>query len=617
MTELISTDNPPPTDPPSNAPPPARRLPGLLLTLSVCLFSLAAAAQTSSATSRVEVRIKGIEGELLQNVQRYLSILQLEPSLGIPGIGRTNGVEVTPREIRRRHYLATRQIEDALVPFGHYLPRVVANLEETSGGFIATYRIRPGPAATLSAVDIQVNGDGAEHAAIRRVLTTPLPRPGDALSHPRYTQLKEQLFDAAYNNGYLDAHWQASEIAVAADRLSATITLQLQTGPQFYFGAVAIEQQILNERFMSRYVHITPGDPYDVNALLRLQRDLNLSGYFANVEIKAERDAADEANHIPVMVATTAARPRRYSVGLGYGTDTGPRTRLDVLWRRVNSRGHRLNANIHASANEQAIGTRYEIPIRNVARDNIALSATARTEEIGDAETDRYSIRAEHNVDWLGFRRTAYIATDHETFDFDSEDAREVTLLYPGLQLTRERTNDPQFPTIGYALRMDMRVASEALVSEVSFARLALTGRWVRGISERTRLLLAGQVGALWTDDFDLLPPSHRFFTGGDNSIRGYAFEEVAPRNAGNDVIGGERMVAASAELEHMFFGDYGAAVFVDAGDAFNDTPDIKLGAGLGLRWRSPVGVVKLDLAHPFDDDDTSFRVHFTIGVRI
>src|SRR5690606_27178726 len=121
----------------------------------------------------------------------------------------------------------------------------------------------------------------------------------------------------------------------------------------------------LDPRMMAGYIAIAEGDPYDVGRLLDLQRILNETGYFSRVEVRAPRAAADGAQRVPVSVTLEPARRQRWSVGFGYGTDTGPRTTIGVLMRRVNRRGHRLRADLQLSSIEQAIGTRYEIPIRN------------------------------------------------------------------------------------------------------------------------------------------------------------------------------------------------------------------------------------------------------------
>src|SRR5690606_4089722 len=174
--------------------------------------------------------------------------------------------------------------------------------------------------------------------------------------------------------------WRSSVIRVAPDRQSADVELVLDTGPRYAFGETEIVQDVLDPEFMAGYVPIRPGDPYDVNRLLTLQRVLSETGYFSRVEVQAPRDAAGPDHRVPVTVHTEPSRPRKYSVGLGYGTDTGPRATFGVQVRRLNARGHRLRGDLQVSAIERAIGVRYEIPIRNYATDSLSFSATARQE---------------------------------------------------------------------------------------------------------------------------------------------------------------------------------------------------------------------------------------------
>ena len=145
---------------------------------------------------------------------------------------------------------------------------------------------------------------------------------------------------------------------------------------------------------------------------------------------------------------------------------------------------------------------------------------------------------------------------------------------------------------------------------------LDLEVKWLRALGTDMRLILRGEVGAMEVDDFDLLPPELRFFAGGDRSIRGFGYEEIGSRNAANDVIGGDRLVEGTVELERYWRRGFGAAVFVDAGDAFlGDGFVLHVGVGAGIRWKSPVGVLRLDLAYPIESIDASgWQIHFNIG---
>lgn len=561
------------------------------------------AASGADASVSVEVVLRGLDDPLRENVRRFLSISELE-----------DAEEVTAREVRRRHRLAPGQIREALMPFGYYRPSVGSELEPEGAGFVARYRVEPGEPARLRRVDVRLVGEGKDFPALQQTLQGVELAPGERLVHGRYEAAKAALFEAAYEHGFLGATWRTSEIRVQPDRLQADVALVLDTGPRFYFGEVDIRQEVLRPELVQRFVAIEPGDPYDVDRLLELQRALSETDYFARVEIHAEPETAGPDQRIPVRVVTEASDPRRYTVGAGYGTDTGPRFSLGVLLRHVNTRGHRARADLQLSGIEKAVGLRYGIPIRNVATDSLDFFATARQEELGDADTDRYELGVSQVVGWRGFRRQLYLRAQREQFEFGSGPRQESDLVFPGIALTRERMDDLLYPRFGHRIRMDLRAGLEWLLSEVSFTRYDLALHWVRGLSERTRLLLRADAGILWTDDFDRLPPSQRFFAGGDRSVRGYAYQDIGPRNADGAVIGGERAVTASLEIERLFYGNYGGAVFVDAGDAFDDSPELKVGAGLGFRWRSPIGMVRLDLAHPFDDPDDEFRFHLTIG---
>jgi translocation and assembly module TamA len=269
---------------------------------------------------------------------------------------------------------------------------------------------------------------------------------------------------------------------------------------------------------------------------------------------------------------------------------------------------------LRLSSIENAIAARYEIPIENVATDTLAFAATAQQQTFGDAETDQFLLGVSRNDGWLGFRRQLSLNLQRENFQFGDGPHRQADLLIPGVMLSRKRTDDVQYPHRGYSLTVDLRGAAEGLLSDATFVRLDADARWVYAIAENARVLLHGGFGAMDTSSFDTLPPSQRFFTGGDRSVRGYGYQEIGTRNADGAVVGGEYLVLGSAELEYLFYKNYGAALFIDAGDAFRDSPELKTGAGIGFRWRSPIGMVRLDVAHPFDDPDDDFRIHISIG---
>ncbi|HEX6995061.1 MAG TPA: autotransporter assembly complex family protein [Gammaproteobacteria bacterium] len=575
------------------------------------------------ARAAVEVRIEGLGDELERNVRAFLSIAELEEAVRDDASSSeaeeddvSDGDEdPTEARIRRLHAAADAEIAAALQPFGYYEPTVTATLERDGEDWVARYVVDPGPPTRITEIDIRVVGEGADDPAVRAAWQAlPLAR-GEVLRHARYEAAKQALFDAAYNAGFIDVTFRRSELLVHRARREASVHLELDTGPRYYFGDITVEQDILNESFIERFVPIRPGEPFDTDRLLALQIALNDSGYFSDVVIDVERERAED-RHIPVVVRTTPRRTQEYTIGLGYGTDTGPRISLGVELRRINPRGHRFTSDLRLSSIEQAIAAEYRIPRgRNPVTDFLALRGSLGNQEIGDWETRQQSLGASWHDAWRSYQRRLYLGLQREEFWTELTPSDTEAILFGGAQFTRKVADDPLVPRRGYSWSVDLRGGSDALGSGTSFGRLHASANVVRSLGERVRVLLRGEYGAITATEFEQLPPSQRFYAGGDGSVRGYAYQWLGPQDANGARVGGRYLLVASAELEFRVVGDYGAALFFDVGNASNSAwPDLSRGVGIGARWRSPVGVVGLDIAHPLDDPDTDFRLHLSVG---
>jgi translocation and assembly module TamA len=177
---------------------------------------------------------------------------------------------------------------------------------------------------------------------------------------------------------------------------------------------------------------------------------------------------------------------------------------------------------------------------------------------------------------------------------------------------------------------------ASAFTGSTDFAQVTADGKWIHALGRRSRFIARGSLGATKVGDFDKLPPELRFFAGGDRSIRGYSYQTVGPplpedlvpealarcaadknRDCQDLVIGGRNLAVASAEYEYYFTRNWGIATFVDTGDAFSTFGDYrqKVGVGVGARWRSPVGMVRVDLGFPVHDDaHHGVELHIVIG---
>jgi translocation and assembly module TamA len=186
-------------------------------------------------------------------------------------------------------------------------------------------------------------------------------------------------------------------------------------------------------------------------------------------------------------------------------------------------------------------------------------------------------------------------------------------VIYPSLWGRWKQGDDPNLPRRGQALAIELRAASRSAGSSVDFLQARVQGDWIRGIGADNRVLLRAELGATASPDFQDMPPSLRFYAGGDRSVRGFGYKEIGPDRDGR-VFGGRYLAVASVEFERMFTPEWGGAVFVDAGDAFDDRFDLQVGIGAGLRWRSPIGPVRVDLAHGIGEAGEAVSLHVRIG---
>ena len=190
--------------------------------------------------------------------------------------------------------------------------------------------------------------------------------------------------------------------------------------------------------------------------------------------------------------------------------------------------------------------------------------------------------------------------------------------VVPGITFDQKIADRDVFPSRGRRIGVELRGTDEVLGSTTSYVQTRLWGRWVRSFGAGNRVLMRINAGATASRDFRLLPPSVRFFAGGDESVRGYDYESLGPQDADGNVIGGTNLLVASVEYERHLRGNYYAAAFVDAGNAFDNTDfEPETGVGLGLKWRSPLGLFRLYFGYPVTADEKKVRIHLRLGADL
>ena len=562
----------------------------------------------SAMAARVAVDIDGVDGELREAVLAGIELQQYEDR------------EVSKAQARRLYRRAEGQIQEALEPYGYYGVTVNGELLEEGENFRAVFVVTPGDPVTIGKLDIRIDdSEAAELRPVRAAVNAFSPQKDQRLDHASYERSKAAIHASLFSVGYLDAELVVHRVEVERAANTAKVMLEWKVGNRYRFAETDFEGGQFPEDFMQRYIPWDAGDYYSQDKLLELQQRLFDTNYFAISQVQPDTDHAADGK-VPIAVTLAPAKRTVYTAGVFVGTDTGAGVRGGIERRWINKRGHKLKFETVLAQRLKTLSTLYQIPLPGQNNHSLNFGITYRDENTETSTSKTLRLAANDSQIWHGWTRT--IGLQFLTGDFKvAEQEGSTTLLYPEIVLVKKRADDFNFPRKGWSLTLAARAAQEGILADTSFAQITADAKWIRGLGDHSRFIARGTAGYTQVGDFDKLPPELRFFAGGARSIRGYGYQAVGPRVAveGEDepqVIGGERLLVASAEYEYYFTPKWGAAAFVDAGDAFSGNEfDLKVGAGLGLRWRSPVGLVRVDLATPIGDAFADgIELHIVIG---
>ena len=572
-----------------------------ILTLGVCCAFLAPALHAD----KVKVEVDGVRRELKQNI---LSALSLE---------RENDGKLSEERIRKLYSQAPDEIGVALQPYGYYKPQVRPTLRQDGKTWTARFDVDSGPPIKIATVDLQITGAGAEEQAFRQLQSGFPLRPGEVLHHPDYERGKKSLTDLAAEEGYLDAAYQANQVRVDLERYRADVVLHFNTGPQYLFGPVYFHQDVLDGRLLAGYIDFKPGDKLDVNKVLKLQNALSDSPYWSRVEVVTRQDQAENLE-VPIDVNLVPSKTVRFTGGVGYGTDTGPRVKGAFELRRPrNQEGHRAVSSASASQIEQSFQSSYIIPGAFPRSDNLSFNRAYDRQITNTLESKTGLVGTQYTFLQHGWNETYSLNYQRENYKVGL-DSGTSNLLVPSAGLERRAGRRPDL----HHQRLPPPLHAPGRRPQRPLGRHFPPGaRGRQGDPHRGREQPADRPHPDRLHRDQRLPRAAAaptgFFAGGDQSVRGYRYESLGTKDseAGN-VIGGEALVLASLEYEHRFLPKWSAAVFYDTGNAFHDfkTGGLAQGAGIGIRWRSPIGPVRADVACGFSDPRHPIVFHLNIG---
>lgn len=570
------------------------------LMLAAILWS---SAQTApAATGKVDIR--GVDSEMRKSIEAWLS-LDDEPC------------EAPQKRLQGRLDQATGEIRHALQAFGYYAPDIVHSFNTGNGRtcWSATITIKPGPRVRLRHIDIELQGEGRDDDAFRKLVDNPPLKSGAPLRHDRYDAYRDSISNLAAGRGYFHGRFTRHELRVDPAAGVADVILHFDTGPRFRFGDLSIEQDSIDNDLLQRFLEFRSGDYFSRKPVTDTSRALSGSGYFASVLVEPRIDAAQD-DRVPVRIIATPSNRHRYSASVGYTTDTGPRTGLGYRNQRINREGHQFTGDLSLSRVISTLTLGYSIPLDKPLTDHLKFEAGYKYEDTDSFRTATTAVSTTwtHELDnlWLEERSLSFGREDYKVGD---QESNVSYLLMPGIGWSRTIADDRLYPRRGLRMNFRTRGALQQIVSDVSFLQLLGDAKGIIGLPWRSRLIGRINTGVSFMDEFDQLPVSVRFFAGGDNSIRGYSYKSLGPKADDGSVEGGRNLLTGSLEVEHLFTAKWSVAAFVDSGNAFNGTDvNPNTGIGLGLHWRSPVGPIRLDVAHPLDKDDDLVRIHFVMG---
>jgi translocation and assembly module TamA len=552
--------------------------------------------------AETELDIEGLEGPLLSNVEAYIS--------GIPEEDYSVSLRFQSR--------LEESINDALKALGYYQPVTTFTVEGEEGDHTLLVTIDPGEPVYIYVSDILITGEAKNDVDFIQTVDNSGLNLGQVLNHGSYESLKSTLQNLALRKGYFDGDFSLNQLEVAPGRHQAMVRLHYDSGQRYSFGVTTIKGSQIEEKRVRSIIPFKEGDPYLASQIGDLNQSLSNTEWFSSVYVEPDLNSVGKSRQLPMKVHLSPQVRNQIETSIGYSTDVGVRGK--IRWKKpwLNQYGHSLDSAISVSKPEQEATVSYKIPLEQVLKDYYIVKYGLKN--VDNRDTDSLESNLAFERHWVfdsGWHRTIYTRFLYEEFTQGIQDG-SAWLVLPGISFSQTRSRGGTMPMWGDKKAFTIEATDQALTSDAKLLRLQAQGAIIRSLGENHRGVARAEVGAIYTDNFYKLPPSIRFFAGGDNSIRGYGYEEVSPKDSEGYLTGGQFMATTSLEYQYRVVGNWWLATFVDYGDAWIETPDWKMGAGMGIRWASPVGPVRLDFAWGFDaEPGDEFKIHFTLGPEI
>jgi translocation and assembly module TamA len=558
-----------------------------------------------------------------------------------------------------------------LRPYGYYQPTVTGQVvQKAKDEIVVRLMIRAGAPVLVDEVNIQVRGEGAERSLLTSWRNSWPLTTGQVLDQTIWDEQKQNILAELKRIGYFAAAHIEHRLELDLETNRANLTLTLDTGKRFLFGNIEYGEHVLNPGIVEYIPRFQTGDPFSATLLDKFRIDLWKSGYFTEVIVEEIPRENQDPPVVDLRLRLETATRNTYQGSIGYGTDT--KARLQAQWSRhpMSRNGDRLDLGVgwQEFDDEYSLRGSYRLPQKNRARQFWTGDLTIRHENLDldvQSSIDEEPVRiAEGAIDETHLRvgrmkvrnfksgeQQAFETLFVQALNASDELLPVIDLPAPqalannfavrplvggtdksvsvGFDYDLVAINGKAWATDGHRERAWVFASGTFLGSDRNFLQIFASTRRSYLKGDRWKFIVRAEAGysdaevSEYEIDIDgnplplsvtELPNFYRFRAGGSNSVRGYGFEELD-----NNRIGSNHIITASAEVEMKFLKTWSVALFFDIGNAFNDwsRPELKRGAGMGLRWYSIAGPIRVDVAQALDLIDKPWRIHFTIGTPL
>lgn len=562
---------------------------------SLCLLL---AITTASSYADMKLSIKGLSGELEDNVDARISLITPDKIDNTPNFKR---------------YFES-ETKKALRALGYYSPTFQYDNQDPK---VLVVHVSPGEPVKIEKLNVNITGEGQHDADFQALLSQDLPKIGDTLNHGVYESFKKSLQSISLKKGYFDADMTKHQLAVADMYHQAFWNIDFNTGQRYKFGKVNFHDAKIRKDYLDNIVPFKEGEAYTAEQLSLLNRRLASTNWFNSVVVSPDFPHLTADKALPIDVVTTPRKKNSMDLGLGFSTDNGVHGKIGWNKPWINSRGQSFQSNLSLSSPEQLITMSYKIPLKKSPLEQYyTIQGGYKKIDNNDTYSRSYTFGALRNWDNFKGWQTA-LGFNLLRDDFTQGDSSFRTFLYyPSLSISRIRSDGNLLAMWGDSQRYSIELASESLGSDINLVRFQAQQTWIRSLKQSHRFIARGNFGIIQASNFDRVPPSFRFFAGGDRSIRGYSYQSISPEDKKGKLKGASKLITGSAEYQYNFTGAWWGAMFIDTGEAIDKVDKAKFytGTGVGVRWASPVGPIKVDLATPLNRKDTG-SIHLYIGL--